>query len=176
MNIPEKYRKYDELLKTKLDDYRYIHSLGVAKSARHLAELYGADPEKAYFAGLLHDICKTGCYKKEPKNQKTYDPEKVGKAQRYQVKHDDMGDFIWETVMAYKFDDPMPYGHGEKSVYMISGFMKLTREEAMAIRWHMGAYSGEQDWRDLGKAYEQYPLALLTHFADMAATHIDEKE
>ena len=58
MNVPEKYRKYDELLKTKLDDYRYIHSLGVAKSARHLAELYGADPEKAYFAGLLHDVMK----------------------------------------------------------------------------------------------------------------------
>ena len=33
MNVPEKYRKYDELLKTKLDDYRYIHSLGVAKSS-----------------------------------------------------------------------------------------------------------------------------------------------
>ena len=58
MNVPEKYKEYDELLKTKLDDYRYIHSLGVAKSARHLAELYGADPEKAYFAGLLHDVMK----------------------------------------------------------------------------------------------------------------------
>ena len=58
MNVPKKYKEYDELLKTKLDDYRYIHSLGVAKSARHLAELYGADPEKAYFAGLLHDVMK----------------------------------------------------------------------------------------------------------------------
>ena len=58
MNVPEKYKEYDELLKSKLDEYRYIHSLGVAKSARHLAELYGADPEKAYFAGLLHDVMK----------------------------------------------------------------------------------------------------------------------
>ena len=58
MNVPEKYREYDELLKTKLDNYRYIHSLGVAKSARHLAELYGGDAEKAYFAGLLHDVMK----------------------------------------------------------------------------------------------------------------------
>lgn len=52
MNVPEKYKEYDELLKTKLDDYRYIHSLGVAKSARHLAELYGADPEKAFLRGF----------------------------------------------------------------------------------------------------------------------------
>lgn len=52
MNVPEKYRKYDELLKTKLDDYRYIHSLGVAKSARHLAELYGADPERLILRGF----------------------------------------------------------------------------------------------------------------------------
>ena len=58
MNVPEKYREYDELLKSKLDEYRYIHSLGVAKSARHLAELYGSDPEKAYFAGLMHDVMK----------------------------------------------------------------------------------------------------------------------
>ena len=58
MNVPEKYREYDELLKTKLDNYRYIHSLGVAKSARHLAELYGGDAEKAYFAGLMHDVMK----------------------------------------------------------------------------------------------------------------------
>ena len=58
LNVPEKYREYDELLKSKLDEYRYIHSLGVAKSARHLAELYGSDPEKAYFAGLMHDVMK----------------------------------------------------------------------------------------------------------------------
>ena len=58
MNVPEKYREYDKLLRSKLDDYRYIHSLGVAKSAKELAALYGADEEKAYTAGLLHDVMK----------------------------------------------------------------------------------------------------------------------
>lgn len=58
MNVPEKYREYDMLLRSKLDDYRYIHSLGVAKSAKELAALYGADEEKAYTAGLLHDVMK----------------------------------------------------------------------------------------------------------------------
>lgn len=52
MNVPEKYREYDELLKSKLDEYRYIHSLGVAKSARHLAELYGSDPKRPILRGL----------------------------------------------------------------------------------------------------------------------------
>ena len=58
MNVPEKYKEYDKLLRSKLDDYRYIHSLGVAKSAKELAALYGADEEKAYTAGLLHDVMK----------------------------------------------------------------------------------------------------------------------
>ena len=54
----DKYTDIRKLLRSKLDDYRYIHSLGVADSARQLAEIYGADTEKAYFAGLVHDIMK----------------------------------------------------------------------------------------------------------------------
>lgn len=82
-----------------------------------LPTLTDQEEETAAICGLLHDLCKVGVYHQEPKNQKTYDPEKVKKAQKYQVKHDSMGDFIWETVMGYKFDDPIPYGHGEKSVW-----------------------------------------------------------
>lgn len=54
----DEYTEIRRLLKSKLDDYRYIHSSGVADSARDLAKIYGADEEKAYFAGLLHDIAK----------------------------------------------------------------------------------------------------------------------
>ena len=54
----DEYTDIRKLLRSKLDDYRYIHSLGVADSARELAKLYGADEEKAYFAGLTHDIMK----------------------------------------------------------------------------------------------------------------------
>ena len=36
----------------------------------------------------------------------------------------------WIQVPNYEYDDQLPYGHGEKSVYMISGYMRLTREEA----------------------------------------------
>lgn len=54
----KKYSEYIELLRTKLDDYRFQHSLAVADRAVILAEKYGAHKEKAYLAGLLHDITK----------------------------------------------------------------------------------------------------------------------
>lgn len=47
-----------KLLKEKLSQKRYTHSVNVAEECRKLAVKYGEDPEKAYFAGLLHDICK----------------------------------------------------------------------------------------------------------------------
>lgn len=55
--IPE-YKEYKELLQKRLNEKRYIHSLAVADEALRLAEKYGADPGKAYLAGLLHDITK----------------------------------------------------------------------------------------------------------------------
>lgn len=136
------------------------------------------DEETIAICGLLHDLCKVNIYKKEPKNQKTYDPEKVGRAQKWQVKHDDMGDFIWETVMGYKFDDQLPYGHGEKSVYIVSGFMKLSREEAMAVRWHMGFSddSFRAGSQNVGNAFAQNRLAVMLHISDLQATYLDEKE
>lgn len=54
----DKYENYITLLKEKLDSYRFEHSLCVAQRAVELAEKYGADKEKAYLAGLLHDITK----------------------------------------------------------------------------------------------------------------------
>lgn len=51
-------KKIKELLKDRVDKKRYIHSLNVAERAVWLAEKNGADSEKAYLAGLCHDICK----------------------------------------------------------------------------------------------------------------------
>lgn len=129
--------------------------------------------ESIAIVGLLHDLCKAGTYVIELKNQKTYDPCKVGEAPDYMVKHDSNGDFIWETVPAFTNNDPMPYGHGEKSVYLIQKYIKLTDEEAFAIRYHMGAWNdGEKQYA--AKAFEMYPLAFLVHVADEWATYIDE--
>ena len=79
----------------------------------------------------------------------------------------------WVQVPSYEFNDMLPYGHGEKSVYMISGYMKLTREEAFAIRYHMG-FAGSEEARNIGAAFEMFPLAFALHTADMEATYFIE--
>lgn len=122
-------------------------------------ELYGLEytPETVAIVALLHDLCKIGCYKPGTRN----------------VKNEATGQ--WDKVPTFFYEDPLPYGHGEKSVYIISGFMRLTREEAMAIRWHMG-FSGAEDKNLVGKALEQYPLAFALSVADMEATYFLEGE
>ncbi len=124
-----------------------------------VAELYGieADPESVAIVALLHDLCKIGCYKAGTRN----------------VKNEATG--AWEKVPTFFYEDPLPYGHGEKSVYIISGFMKLKREEAMASRWQRGV-SGSEDSRLVGQALEQYPLAFALSVADMEATYFLEGE
>lgn len=54
----DKYTPWRKLLKQLLKKKRYIHSLNVADSALFLADKYGGDRDKAYFAGLVHDIMK----------------------------------------------------------------------------------------------------------------------
>ena len=121
-------------------------------------ELYGLEytPESVALVALLHDVCKIGCYQAGSRNVKGPD----GK---------------WQSVPTFYYKDDVPYGHGEKSVYMLSGFLRLTREEAMAIRWHMG-FSGDEDKRLVGQALQQYPLAFALSLADMEATYFLEKE
>ena len=81
----------------------------------------------------------------------------------------------WIEVPFYEYEDEMPYGHGEKSVYMITPFMKLTRQEAFAIRYHMG-FSGSDPVNNVGKAFELFPLAFALSTADMEATYFLDKQ
>lgn len=111
--------------------------------------------ESIIIVGLLHDICKTYYYTTEMRNKKI--------------------DGRWEQVPFYTVDDKIPYGHGEKSVMMIEEYIRLTPVERYAIRWHMGPYSGMQDWTTLAEAMKKYPLCLALFEADMEATYITEK-
>ena len=52
------YERFDKVLKARMGDKRYIHSINVAEEAQRLAKKYGADVEKARLAGVLHDITK----------------------------------------------------------------------------------------------------------------------
>ena len=101
---------------------------------------------------LLHDICKTNFYTVDYRNAKN-----------------ELG--IWEKVPFYKIDDTIPYGHGEKSVMMITEYIKLTNEEKYAIRWHMGYTEPKELYNTIGAAYTKYPFALLVHEADLEATY-----
>lgn len=86
------------------------------------------------------------------------------------------GQYIKKPDGSYRYEDSHLMGHGEASVSIIKDWIFLTDTEALAIRWHMGAYSGEQDWGTLSKVYDRCPEALCLHMADMIATHIMEVE
>ncbi len=126
-------------------------------SRERVKELYGMNytEESIAIVSLLHDLCKVDCYKEGTRNVKGPDG-------------------VWKSVPTYEFCDNLPYGHGEKSVYIITGFMKLTREEAFAIRYHMGFSSQTDDVRNVGSAFEMFPLAFALSCADMEATYFVE--
>lgn len=138
------------------------HSLNVYKCLKSYLEServksgfgFEYSDESIAISALLHDLCKINCYKEGTRNVK-----------------DENG--RWQSVPTFNFDDKMPYGHGEKSVYIISGYMKLTREEAFAIRYHMG-FSNTDDKLSVGKAFEMFPLAFALSVADMESTYFIE--
>lgn len=119
-------------------------------------EMYGLAPSAQTVAivALLHDLCKVNCYKPSFRNVK-----------------DENG--TWHKVPCYEFADPLPYGHGEKSVYIISSFMRLSREEAFAIRFHMG-FAATDEARLVGDAYEKFPLCIAVSTADLEASYFVE--
>ena len=118
-------------------------------------EQYGLEfsEESVAIVALLHDLCKVDFYVESTRNVKE--------------------DGVWKTVPFYTIDDKLPYGHGEKSVYIASGYMRLTREEAFAIRYHMG-FSGEENVNTVGAAFAKFPLAVALFTADMEASYFVE--
>lgn len=162
-----------------LDHSLNVYDCLVAKKANPIwSKVFS---EKSYtddnliISSLLHDLCKTFFYIKDFKNQKTYDPEKVSAANFKDIKCDERGKFIWETVPTYKIEDQLPYGHGEKSVMMIEQQIKLEPCERYAIRWHMGAYDcAPGQISTIGAAIELHPLCLALQEADQEASHLLE--
>ena len=142
------------LLRHSLNVYECLSEYLARDRVKQKYEL-NVSEESAAIVALLHDICKVNFYTTSFRNSKN---EQTGK---------------WEKVPYYTINDTLPYGHGEKRVYMISGFMRLTRDEAMAIRWHMG-FSGIEDKNMIGKALEMYPLAFALSVADMEASYFLE--
>ncbi len=137
-----------------------MHSLNVYKV---LVDRYFDDKtdslESFTICALLHDLCKAQFYKISTKN----------------VKNEITG--IWEKQPFYQVEDAFPYGHGEKSVFLIERFMRLKTSEAMAIRWHMGGFdeSAKSGGFAMSLAFDKFPLAVKMHIADLEATYLKEK-
>lgn len=147
-----------------------IHSLNVYKRLLEITarDVFGGTDgallaedvvETVAILGLLHDVCKAGVYHQETKRRKNPDTGK------------------WEDYLGYTFWDPFPLGHGEKSLYLITRHMALTEEEAMAIRWHMGAYDDavKGGSRSMTEAMNLSPWVWRMQEADMCAAWIDER-
>lgn len=135
-----------------------LHSLNVYRRLVEIAEKEEDGQTPAYktkvlplesiaIMALLHDVCKTDCYHKDP------------------------------ATSTYKFRDPLPLGHGEKSVYIITRYMELYPTEALAIRWHMGAYDDavKGGSRSMTEAMNLTPWVWRLQEADMCAAWIDER-
>ena len=129
------------------------HCLREYLARERVQELYGveAPDESVAVSALLHDLCKANTYVREH--------------------HAGPGE-----VYSYVKKDRFPMGHGEKSVYLIARFMKLEDEEALAIRWHMGAWDDavRGGSRGLNEAMKLHRIVYELHAADMRATHIVE--
>ena len=144
------------LAQHSLNVYHCLKAYLERERVRDTYGVKGYTDEQIALVALLHDICKTDFYKVDYRNAKNEQGQ-------------------WEKVPYYRIEDSLPYGHGEKSVYMISGFMRLSREEAMAIRWHMGfSYGDVNDRNNIGRAFEMFPLAFALSTADMEASYFLE--
>ena len=134
-----------------------LHNLNmIAKTHPELEDLR----ESIVIVGLFHDLCKTNYYHLEKKWKK----DEFGK---------------WVDYIGYSVKDSFPLGHGEKSLYLISKFIKLTDDEALAIRWHMGATEVSVHISNSPQAYAyndaiNRPLVRLMHCADMLTLTVEE--
>ncbi len=140
------------------------HSVNVYKRLketvrREYGENYASTfgEETLAICGLLHDVCKVNYYATEMRNVKE--------------------NGVWVQKPYFKVEEKFPYGHGEKSVFIITQYMRLTAEEAMAINWHMGGFDERVKGGSyaLSEALAKYKLALLLHVADLMATYLDEE-
>ena len=100
-----------------------MHSLNVYHCLREHYFEPGDSEESFALCALLHDVCKANFYKPGTRN----------------VKNEATGQ--WEKVPTFTIEDAFPYGHGEKSVFLIERFVRLKPAEAVAIRWHMGGFN-----------------------------------
>lgn len=133
------------------------HSLAVYDRLKNIQA--DESDETIAIVSLFHDLCKVNFYKQSYRN----------------VKNDETGK--WERVPSYDYSDKLPLGHGEKSMFLLMKYIRLTDEEALAIRWHMGAFAVEPIFEkpSMTRALSDYHLVLKLQEADAEASFWDGK-
>lgn len=143
------------------------HSASVMKFLVRLTEdnhLSWKDPRSPYIVGMFHDLCKIDQYIPLYEMVEDLTPTPLNDPQPMT--------FV-KTLVGYKYNENTSLkGHGDKSVMLLSQFYTLTEEEIMCIRYHMGAFTDKEEWRDYTRAVNAYPNVLWTHHADMLASHV----
>lgn len=116
--------------------------------------------QSVIISSLFHDVCKVNQYKW---GEEKWTKNEAGK---------------WVSYKGYSFNDQLPMGHGEKSVYYISKHMELTTSEILAIRWHMSTSEPGTQIAGLTQyAYQQAaedPLVRLIAAADQVSIIVGE--
>lgn len=136
----------------------FDHSYMVAHYLKKLTEecrLDWQNPRSPLLVGMFHDLCKMDNYQ-HPVIAETLGGEEI------------RDDSKWEYAM-----DTLLKGHGDKSVMVLAQYFKLTEEEIMCIRYHMGAFCDKSEWNDYTRAVHKYTNVLWTHQADMLASHVE---
>ena len=135
-----------------------FHSLKVYNEAVLLQKLpafESCNVCKWALVALVHDWCKIGLYESYFRN----------------VKNEITGS--WEKVNSFRVAETKcnnTLGHGTASMFMISQFLHLAMDEALAIRWHMGPWNVcQSEFNDLQDSNEKYPLVHMLQFADQLA-------
>ena len=139
------------------------HSIDVYEMAVRLETLFREEIRKQYLvlnrpynrdqfmeslavAALFHDLCKANFYKAKSNGRSSY----------------------------FTVEEQLPFGgHGSKSVYVLSKYLKdINDEEAIAINCHMGFSRGYDSSVSIGESFHYSPLAWIIHVADEAATYL----
>ena len=142
------------------------HSIDVYEMAVRLETLFREEIRKQYLvlnrpydrgqfmeslavAALFHDLCKANFYKVKSNGRSSY----------------------------FTVEEQLPFGgHGSKSVYVLSKYLKdIKDEEAIAINCHMGFSRGYDSSVSIGESFHYSPLAWIIHVADEAATFMMDR-
>jgi hypothetical protein len=176
------------------------HTVNVTNCALELNEKYGniCPDDSVILAAIGHDLCKVNFYKQVDEGptdaQMRYltslttkagirIPAKLNKAYvgtliDFMLKTYKKGMIIPPYTPNYQIEDQMPLGHGEKSLFIMSQFFKLTLEESLAIRWHMGAFDLNFESLYQKSAYNEAvknsKLVTILQLADLEATNLLE--